>query len=185
MKIFGLRYFALALCVVGADVAIVQAQDATLPMIKTSNSPDVLLAQATSSAAAMQAAIDARDSNAIISILNATPRGQRGSLASMLLAAAQSSCNNQCDKQFAASLAALAFVSGGLTPAQQNVAIIIVRGMPAGLFIVERLLSNNLTGGFGFGPIPAFSDLIIAETPLQGTTQGIFGTPPQGNTSPN
>ena len=63
---------------------------------------------------------------------------------------------------FAATLAALAFVSGGLTTAQANTATTVVRNAPAGLAIVNALLSTNLTGGFGFAATDT-SGLLIAN----------------------
>ena len=116
---------------------------------------------------ALQAAIDAKDATAIFNILNQTPRDQRGPLATLLLTAAQGLQGT--DKQFAATLAAMAFVSGGLTPAQQNTAIAVARDAPAGLAIVNTLLSANLTGGFGFTALTTADlfNLIITENQNQ------------------
>ena len=63
----------------------------------------------------------------------------------------------------------MAFVSGGLTPAQQNTAIAVVRDAPAGLAIVNTLLSANLTGGFGFTALTTAGlfNLIITENQNQ------------------
>jgi hypothetical protein len=107
---------------------------------------------------ALQAAVDSKNSTAIFNILNSVPRDQRGPLATLLLTAAQ----NATDKQLAATLAALAFVSGGLTTAQTNTATTVVRNAPAGLAIVNALLSTNLTGGFGFAATDT-SGLLIAN----------------------
>jgi hypothetical protein len=111
----------------------------------------------------LQTAID----TAIFNILNSVPRDQRGPLATLLLTAAQ----NATDKQFAATLAALAFVSGGLTTAQTNSAITVVRYAPAGLAIVNTLLSTNLTGGFGFATTSTsgllIADLVVTENQNQ------------------
>ena len=123
---------------------------------------------------ALQAAVDSKDATAIFNILNATPRDQRGPLAAYLLTAAQGL--QVTDRQFAATLAALAFVSGGLTTAQQNAAITVVRNAPAGLAIVNNLLSTNVTGGFGF-----------TTTNLSGLIQTLIVTENQNQTqaSPN
>ena len=107
---------------------------------------------------ALQTAVGNKDATAIFSILNSVPRDQRGPLATLLLTAAQ----NATDKQFAATLAAFAFVSGGLTTAQTSTAITVVRNAPAGLAIVNTLLSTNLTGGFGFTTTNT-SGLLIAN----------------------
>jgi hypothetical protein len=106
----------------------------------------------------LQTAVDSKDSTAIFNILNSVPRDQRGPLATLLLTVAQ----NAADKQFAATLAALAFVSGGLTTAQTNTAITVVRNAPSGLAIVDILLSTNSTGGFGFATTNT-SGLLIAN----------------------
>lgn len=97
---------------------------------------------------ALQAAIDSEDSIAILNIVSGTPMDELGPLAAYLLTAAQGSPVN--DRQFAAILAALAFVSGSCMTAQQNASIVVVRNAPAGLVIVNNLLSTNLNGGFGF-----------------------------------
>lgn len=109
---------------------------------------------------ALQAAITAKDTTAIFNLLNATPRDQRGAMATLLLQAAQTSA----DKQFAATLASLAFISGGLTAGQQNAAITIVRNSPGGLAIVGALLANNTTGGFGFSTV-GIAALVTSENP--------------------
>jgi hypothetical protein len=115
----------------------------------------------------LQTAVDNKDATAIINILNSVARDQRGPLATLLLTAAQ----NATDKQFAATLAALAFVSGGLTTAQTNTAIAVVRNAPAGLAIVNTLLSTNLTGGFGFATTNTsgllIADLVVTENQNQ------------------
>jgi hypothetical protein len=103
----------------------------------------------------LQTAVDSKDSTAIFNILNSVPRDQRGPLATLLLTAARNATN----KQFAATLAALAF---GLTTAQTNTAIAVVRNAPAGLAIVNDLLSSNLSGGFGFATTNT-SGLLIAN----------------------
>jgi hypothetical protein len=139
-----------------AAVTTVHAQSG-VPGGKTSGG-DVLLAQApTAAQVAMQAAIDAKDVSGAFAILNSTPRDQRGALATMLLTAAQTNG----DKQFAASLAALAFLSGGLTTAQQNTAVAIVRSAPGGLAIVASLVSSSGTTTFGSTSI--LSNLVITE----------------------
>lgn len=116
---------------------------------------------------ALQAAIAAKDVTAIANILSATPRDQRGPLATLLLSSAQSV--QSADAQFAASLAALAFMSGGLTNAQQNTALAVIRSAPGGLALVSTVLSNNLTGGFGLSPAATtgFFNLIITENQNQ------------------
>jgi hypothetical protein len=131
--------------------------------------PGAASVDVTISLQALQTAIDNKDATAVLDILNRTPKDQRGPLATMLLAAAQGL--QGADNQFAATLAALAFVSGGLTNTQQNVAIAIVRSGPAGLAAVNTLLSTNLTGGFGFtNPIGAGINLVVTEN--QNQTQG-------------
>lgn len=116
---------------------------------------------------ALQAAIDSKDTTAIFNLLNQTPRDQRGPMAALLLSAAQNLVVS--DKQFAASLAALAFASGGLTGAQQNIAIAVIRNAPGGLAIVANLLSNSPTGGFGFSNVTtlALVNLVVAENQNQ------------------
>jgi hypothetical protein len=107
----------------------------------------------------LQTAVDNKDSTGIFNILNSVPRDQRGLPATLLLTDAR----NTTDRQFAATLAALAFVSGGLaTVPQTNTAITVVRNAPAGLAIVNTLLSTNATGGFGFATTNT-NGLIIAN----------------------
>jgi hypothetical protein len=103
----------------------------------------------------LRAVVDSKNSTAIFNILNSVPRDQRGPLATLLLTAAQ----NATDKQFAGTLAVLAF---GLMTAQTNTAITVVRNAPSGLAIVDILLSTNSTGGFGFATTN-MSDLLIAN----------------------
>jgi hypothetical protein len=114
----------------------------------------------------LQAVVDSKDSTAIFNILNSVPRDQRGPLATLLLTVAQ----NATDKQFAGTLAVLAF---GLTTAQTNTAITVVRNAPSGLAIVDMLLSTNLTGGFGFATTNTNSLLIanLVATENQNQTQ--------------
>jgi hypothetical protein len=83
---------------------------------------------------ALQAASDSKDATAILNLLDQTPRNERVPMAGLLLPPAQNSTVS--DKQFAASLAALAFASGGLTGAQQNSAIAVIRNAPSGPAIV-------------------------------------------------
>src|SRR5882757_5295760 len=103
----------------------------------------------------LQAAVASKDSTAIFNILNSVPRDQRGPLATLLLTAAQ----NATDKQFAGTLAVLAF---GLTTAQTNTAITVVRNAPSGLAIIDILLSTNSTGGFDLATTNT-SGLLIAN----------------------
>ncbi len=112
---------------------------------------------------ALQAAIDSKDTTAIFNLLNQMPRDQRGPMAAPLLSAAQNLVVS--DKQFAASLAALAFASG----AQQNLAIAVIRNAPAGLAIVANLLSNSPTAGFDFSNVTtlAIADLVVTENQNQ------------------
>jgi hypothetical protein len=118
---------------------------------------------------APQTAVDNRDSTAIFNILNSVPRDRRGPLATLLLTAAQ----NATDKQFAATFAALAFVSGAMTTVQANTAITVVRNAPAGLAIVNTLLSSHVTGGFGFATTNTSGFLIanLVVTENQNQTQ--------------
>src|SRR3981189_3229591 len=67
-------------------------------------------ADLTATLQALQTAVDNKDATAIFNILNSVPRHQRAPLATLLLTAAQ----NATDKQFAATLAALALIRGGL-----------------------------------------------------------------------
>jgi len=117
---------------------------------------------------ALQAAIEAKDTTAISNLLVQTPRDQRGPMAALLLSTAQGPVIT--DKQFAASLAALAFASGGLTGAQQADAIAVIRNAPAGLAIVANLLSTAPTGGFGFPSVITVAglfNLVVAENQNQ------------------
>jgi hypothetical protein len=146
-------------------MALVLANGAQAQTPPTGGTPPA--ADQTPALQALQAAIDAKDSQAIFSILNQTPRDQRGPLATLLLSAAQGL--QATDKQFAATLAAMAFISGGLTPIQQNTAVAIVRDAPAGLAIVNTMLAANLTGGFGFTAVTTVGlfNLIITENQNQ------------------
>jgi len=116
---------------------------------------------------ALRAAIDSKATTAILNLLNQAPRDQRGPMAALLISAAQGLVVT--DRQFAASLAALAFASGGLTGAQQNNAIAIIRNAPGGLAIVANLLSNSPTGGFGFSNVTtlALANLVVTENQNQ------------------
>lgn len=119
---------------------------------------------------ALQSAIDFKDTTAIFNLLNHTPRDQRGPMAALLLSAAQGLVAT--DKQFAASLAALVFASGGLTGGQQLNAIAIIRNAPAGLAVVANLLSTAPTGGFGFPSVITVSGLFnLVVTENQNETQ--------------
>ena len=116
---------------------------------------------------ALQAAIDSKDTSAIFNLINQTPRDQRGPMAALLLSSAQSLVVS--DKQFAATLAAFAFASGGLTGAQANIAIAVIRSAPAGLAIVANLVSTSSTGGFGFANVDtiALANLVVTENQNQ------------------
>lgn len=118
---------------------------------------------------ALQAAIDAKDTTAIFNLLSQTPRDQRGPMAALLLAAAQSLVAT--DRQFAASLAALAVISGGLTGVQQANAIAVIRTAPGGLAIVANLLSTSPTGGFGFSNVTTTALVNLVVTENQNQTQ--------------
>jgi hypothetical protein len=61
------------------------------------------------------------------------------------------------------------FASGGLTGAQQNIAIAVIRNAPSGLAIVANLLSNSPTGGFRFSNVTtlALVNLVVAENQNQ------------------
>jgi hypothetical protein len=137
-------------------------------MLSPFSGDDRLLAQAPADQTdpkmqALQAAIASNDTTAIFNLLNQAPRDQRGPMAALLISAAQGLAFT--DKQFAASLAALAFASGGLNGTQQNNAIAIIRNAPGGLAIVANLLSNSPTGGFGFANVTALAhvNLVVAE----------------------
>jgi hypothetical protein len=111
---------------------------------------------------ALQVAIDSKDTTAILNLLSRTARDQRKPIAALLLLAAHNLVVT--DKQFAASPAALTFASGGLTGAQQNIAVAVIRNAPGGLAIVANLLSNSPTGGFGLSNVTmlALVDLVVA-----------------------
>jgi hypothetical protein len=164
------RFAAMTCCIAaGMYLGVAQAQTLGGPPDRTA----ALIAQALPQATldALQTAIDDKDTAAILNLLNSTPKDQRGPMATMLLAAAQGA--QAVDSQFAATLAALAFMSGALTSAQLAMAIAVIRSAPGGLAIVNTLVSTNLTGGFGLTTNTAglFNfNLVITEN--QNQTQG-------------
>jgi hypothetical protein len=155
-------------CVVVALATVALAGGVHAQQDASGTTPTTQVAM-TATLQALQTAVDNKDATAIFNILNSVPRDQRAPLTTLLLTAAQ----NATDKQFGATLAALAFVSGGLTTAQANTAITVVRNAPAGLVIVNTLLSSNLTGGFGFATTNTSGFLIanLVVTENQNQTQ--------------
>jgi hypothetical protein len=159
------QFSATTSCIAAvAFASVVQAQT-----LRPAARDDLLVAQqppSTPSLAALQTAINAKDAATILSIVDNTPKDQRGPLAALLLRSARDL--RAADGQFAATLAALAYMSGGLSLAQQNAALIIIRDAPGGLAIVNTLVSNNLTGGFGLAiTTAALFNLAITENPNQ------------------
>ena len=160
---------AATICIATAVFAgVVEAQTSGISPVT-----DCLLAQAPGDQAgprlqALQVAIDSKDTTAIGNLLSEQPRNQRGPTATLLLSAAQFLVAT--DKQFAATLAALAFVSGGLTPAQANNALVAIRNVPGGLTAVANLLSATPTGGFALAnadTVAGLFNLIVAENKYQ------------------
>jgi hypothetical protein len=81
---------------------------------------------------ALQTAVDNKDSTAIVNLLNSVPRDRQGPLATRLLTAAQN-----------ITLAALAFVSGGMATAQTTAAIAVVRNAPSRLAVANQVVTEN------------------------------------------
>ena len=139
-----------------ATVALAASASAQQAGVATGNDA-ATSGEAPATLAALQAAIDNKDSKAILNILNSTPKDQRGPLAALLLASAQQVAST--DKQFAATLAGFAFLSGGLSTIQQNTALLIIRAAPGGLAIIANLQASAPTGGFGLTNVTTITGL--------------------------